>query len=229
MSGVDKKTKKDILAHYTRLVKEHGDSVHSLGYKAVEQQEKRFTLAADIEAIEENSSILDVGSGLGHFCQFMRRYGWKGPYTGVDFNPDMITAARKKNPGERFVCKDILDFNEEHDYVFSNGTFEDDFEFAKRKKYVEKVIKKMFSLTRRALAFDVFSNRVDFKGTNAFYADPRWLLEFCYTLTERLKLRSDSRRYEIMMYLYKKTDKDRFHIYHHWSPIKPEIISWKAH
>lgn len=222
---MDEKSKIEMTKHYSDLLRMHGPTKEAMVYSSEEQQNKRYALLADVEVIAKESSILDVGCGLGYLCGFLRRYGWKGRYTGIDINPDMILAAKKRLPKDNFICIDILteEFTEQFDYVFCGATVQHKPKYSNPNEYLEQMVKKMFSCAKKALAFDVFSSRVDYMNEDRLYVDPAHLLNFCYTLTTRVVLRNDARPYEIMLYLYKKVSKNALNIYRDWTPKQPSI------
>lgn len=223
---MDKKSKLQMNKHYSKLLKKHGGTIEALAYKANEQQNKRFSLLTDIGPIPYKSSVLDVGCGLGHLCNFLRNCGWQGTYTGLDINSDMIAAAKTRLPKDNFICTDLLTdkFSDKYDYVFCAATLEHKPKYSSSDIYLKKMVEKMFSLAKKALAFDVFSVKCDYTDEDKLYADPLYLLNFCYTLTKRLVLRNDCRPYELMMYLYKEVSTDKFNIYRHWKTVPPRII-----
>lgn len=212
--------------YYSGLLKENGSGIGALNYKTKEQQLYRFALLTAIEGIPSHSSVLDVGCGLGHLCDYLRAQGWRGSYTGVDINPDMVAAGKDRLPEDNLVCADILDggFTGAFDYVFCGATVQHKPKFGDPVEYLDQMVEAMFRMTRKGLAFDVFSNRVDFKDPITLYVDPAHLLNFCYSLSSRLAFKNDFRPYEIMVYLYKDAAQDDLHIFKEWSPSSPEII-----
>ncbi|MFA5147162.1 MAG: class I SAM-dependent methyltransferase [Candidatus Omnitrophota bacterium] len=222
---MDEKSKREMNTYYSGRLKEYGPTKEALVYRSDRQQTDRYALLADIEPMAKESSLLDVGCGLGFLCDYLRSYGWKGKYTGIDINPDMIKASQKRLPKDNFLCKDILTerFDEQYDYVFCAATVQLRPTNGDPVEYMQAMVKKMFSLTRGALAFDVFSGRVDYQDKDKLYVDPARLLDFCYTLTRRVVLRNDTRPYELMMYLYRKAEKDDANRFVHWMTRTPQI------
>ena len=223
---MDKQSRIAMTEQYSNLLEIHGATPEAIVYQCPEQQIARYNLMADVEPIAANSSIMDVGCGLGYFGEYLRKYGWKGSYTGLDINPDMIEAARKRLPQEEFVCVDILseEFEQHSDYVFCGATIQHRPKYVDPKKYLEQMVAKMFSLADRALVFDVFSGRADYYDDDKLYANPGELLEFCYTLTGRVVVRNDCRPYELMVYLFKDERANDLNIYSSWSQRSPRIV-----
>ena len=223
---MDKKSKAEMIQHYSTLLSKHGPTKEALVYKAVEQQYSRYAALTSLQPIPGHSSVLDVGCGLGDLSEYLRGRGWIGKYTGIDINPDMITAAKKRLPQETFLCVDILEdeFEVSYDYVFCGATVQHRPKYADPEQYLFSMVRKMFALAKRGLAFDVFSNRVDYMDADMLYVDPMKLLAFCYTLTTRLTLRNDCRPYEIMVYLFNEEAKNELNIYSDWKISEPTII-----
>lgn len=224
---MDEKSKVEMNAYYANRLKEYGPTKEALVYRSQAQQDDRYAMLADMEPIAEDSSILDVGCGLGFFCDYLRKHGWKGKYTGLDINQDLINACKKRLPNDSFLCKDILTekFDEQYDYVVCAATVQLRPKYGDHVEYVHNMVKKMFSLTKKALAFDVFSGRVEYMDIEKVYMDPLQLLEFCYSLTRRVILRNDHRPYELMMYLYKNTSKGEINEYTNWIYRPPRIMN----
>lgn len=223
---MDEKSRQEMDGLYSALADKYGDSLEALKYRKPDHQEKRFALMAAIEPIAKEASVLDIGCGLGHFCDFLRKYGWQGKYTGIDVSAGMVATAAKRLPDGNLVCRDILndDFKEEHDYVFCGATIQIKPAYAEPLRYLKQMVAKMFSLSKKGLAFDVFSGRVDYQDEDKLYICPKDLLDFCYSLTGRVTLRNDARPYEVMAYLYKEQDKDEFNVYNSWISSEPKII-----
>ena len=223
---MDLKSRQAMDGLYSALADKYGDSLEALKYRKLDHQSKRFSLMAAIEPIGRETSVLDVGCGLGHFCDFLRKYGWQGKYTGIDVSKGMVETAAKRLSKDSFICCDILndDFNQEHDYVFCGATIQIKPAYVEPSQYLEQMVKKMFTLAKKGLAFDIFSDRVDYRDEDKLYVDPNHLLNFCYGLTGRVTLRNDARPYEVMAYLYKEQNKDEFNVYTDWKISEPRII-----
>lgn len=222
---MDLKSRAEMNEYYSALLQKHGPKLASLKYTCKAQQIDRFHLLASIEPIMQADSVLDIGCGLGHLCEYLRGAGWKGSYTGIDINPTMIKYSKERLPEDTFLCRDIFvdELPVDCDYVFCGATLQHRPKFENSKDYLEKMIKKMFGLARKGLAFDVFSNRVDFRDPLNLYVGPDDLLNFCYTLTKRVSLMSHYRPYEVMIYMYKGDRKISGKVYENWSAPTPTI------
>ena len=212
---MDSASKEDMNLYYSGLLKKYGATKEAVAYKKEIQQLNRYGALANIEPISRCSSVLDVGCGLGYFANFLSDNGWQGTYTGIDINPELVDVAGKRFTKGKFLCMDLLTdtLDEKYDYVFCGATLQHKPKYDDPLPYLEKMIARMFSLTKRGLGFDVFSDRVDYKRDVSLYVSPSYLLEFCYGLTQRLVFRNDLRPYEIMIYMYKDVSKDSLNTY----------------
>mgnify|MGYP001232554218 CR=1 FL=1 len=142
----------------------------------------------------------------------------------------MKTVLKKRLPKDTLICGDILadprdgGFTGEFDYVFCGATVQHKPKFVDPLEYLESMIAVMFRMAKKGLAFDVFSNRVDFEDPITLYVDPAHLLDYCYSLSSRLTFKNDFRPYEIMVYLYKQADQDDLHIFKDWTSSEPKIV-----
>ena len=204
---MNKKSKNQIVDYYSRLVGKYGDDKKSLGRdKDNSLQARKFGFFEDIIKNDPNSSVLDIGCGLGHLCDFLRLRGWKGKYYGIDITSLMVQCAKKRLPNETFQCLDILTdrFEQKFDYVASIATLQHKPMYDEDPLvYLKEMIGKAYSLSNKALVFDVFSDRGDFFEKDHLYVQPAELLKYCYSLTSVLTLKNDYKSYQIMMFLYK--------------------------
>lgn len=193
--------------YYGRLLNEHGISRKALGLGLEDgvQQRQKFILASKVCEVSTDASILDIGTGLGHLCDFFREHGWLGNFTGIDINLNMVEAARKRLPNDTFLCTDILcdDYSELHDHVFCISAVQHKPVYENPHIYLKKMVTKMFDLARKSLVFDVFSDRGDYYEEDNLYISPNELLDLCYRLTNKLVLRNDFKPFQIMMILFK--------------------------
>lgn len=126
----------------------------------------------------------------------------------------MVSAGKERLPHEEFASVDVMtdEFYGEFDYVICGATLEHRPKFEDPSKYVKVILTKMFKLSWKALTFDIFSSRIDYKDDEKLYFEPDHLLNFCYTLTNRVVLRNDYRPFELVFCLFKGLSKPSEHI-----------------
>src|SRR5207237_289120 len=110
-------------------------------------------------------------------------------YTGVDFAPAMIEAARLRHPELNLILTDALDSDSElpeSDYVLASGLF----------SYVDEdtwreAVPRLYGICRRAFAFNVLNRLSPEADPDGFALDPDEALAYCRTLAPESRLRTD--------------------------------------
>jgi trans-aconitate methyltransferase len=193
--------KQRINDYYQRCLGRHGvDSAEALSWSSQNAQQIRFQVLTQVGDLR-GKSILDVGSGLGDLYAFLQKTVGDFDYLGIDLVPDLVTAARAKYPQARFENQDILDFNDpKFDYVLSSGVMS--FKVPQHFEKYFAMIKKMFSLTRLGLAFNMLDRRghVDNELYAAYNAGE--IEAFCRTLTPKVNLVTGYSPQDFTLFLY---------------------------
>lgn len=199
---------KRVIDYFEKCLAEHGDSARGVDYNGQESQFQRFEILAEIASLQD-TSLLDVGCGLGHFYKFLCTRGIRlASYRGVDISPAMIAVAEKAYPVE-FAVEDILALDDPqptYDYVISCGMFHLKAENSDQEwgEFCRSMITRMYALARRGVAFNMMTDYVDYRLDRLYYANPLEFFEYCRkNLTRRLQLRHDYPLYEFTIYLYK--------------------------
>ena len=68
----------------------------------------RFELAVDPWDFDEIESLLDLGSGVGDLCGYLRATGRAVDYTGVDSRAEAVEQAREAYPDGEFLERDLF-------------------------------------------------------------------------------------------------------------------------
>lgn len=186
--------------YYDSLVAKFGDSHKACDYGSEQSQKIKFEVlqqflpAKDIE-------VLDVGCGTGEFYSYLLENVQLSHYEGIDLSQSMIDICRTKHQKIPFMKKNILDLDQEFDFVIANGIFyliqENSI------KEMQKIITRMFKLAKKGTAFNSLSAWAPQKQSEEFFADPLQILEFCAKLTPRLTLRHDYLPHDFTIYMYK--------------------------
>ncbi|MCV6608419.1 MAG: class I SAM-dependent methyltransferase [Campylobacterales bacterium] len=120
--------------------------------------------------------VLDIGSGLGDFYNYLHAKNIKCRYTGYDIVDEFILEAKKRYRNAHFENRNIL-MNRSHerfDYVFSSGLFA----FGNT-TFFQEMIKEALSISRFGYAFNVYKPEYD---DDFFSVDVEDVLRFCKTL-----------------------------------------------
>jgi SAM-dependent methyltransferase len=191
-----------IASFYDGLVAQYGHHPRAADYGRVESQRIKFEVLSQI-LVPEDRKLLDVGCGFADYARFLSEKGHSVEYVGVDLSPKMIEEARAASPGLDLRVANILDDHSlgTFDVVNANGIFyllgEDAWAL------MQELVRRMFSLATRVLAFNSLSSWAPDQEPGEFYADPARVLDFCRTLSTRATLRHDYHRRDFTIFLYR--------------------------
>ena len=116
----------------------------------------------------------------------------------------MIKESKKKFPKINFIQGTIDRLNimsQNFDYIIASGIFV----YIKNNsdRYMKKTISKMYSLSKKGIAFNSLSSFSLKKNKNEFYANPSDMFNFCKNLSSRVVLRHDYHDNDFTIYMYK--------------------------
>lgn len=197
-----------VVEHYEEQLRRHGPSARGMDWKDSASQSLRFDVL--IDGLElAGAKIHDVGAGAGHFYDFLRDRALDVGYSGSDLSSDMVEAARRRHPNAEFVHRDILDLDgdsgERFDYLFCSGLFHVKLDCPDPEwgAFVETAVRRMYERCDVAIAFNMMSNRVDYRAAELYYSDPEAMRSFCEQLGGRVILRHDYPLYEYTVHVFK--------------------------
>ena len=154
-------------------------------------------------------SLLDVGCGYGGLLTHAVNKGLAFRYTGIDVAENMIKWATANVPDARFVQGDILthEFGQAFDYVVCNGILTQKLQVPglEMDRYAARLIRRMFELCRKGVAFNVMTTKVNHFANNLYYRNPAELFSWCLSeITPYVRLDHAYPLYEFTMYLYRE-------------------------
>lgn len=196
--------------HYEACFARHGDTHKGVDWPNAEDARTRYRVMTQVVRDKGPLDIVDLGCGLGHFLDFLRDNGRTDlRYSGLDISPVFIEACRRKYPGVRFDCADVLE-NETAmppaDYVVMNGVFTErcgigyDAMFA----FMTAVLTVAFRSARKGIAFNMMSKHVDWERDDLFHVPYDDIARFVIgNLSRHHMVRADYGLYEYTVYVYK--------------------------
>jgi len=188
---------------HKKLYKEHGNNIKSLDWSE-ESQWKRFEVLASIGKWN-NKTVLDVGCGFGDFlsCLYTQE-GLFQPknYVGIDVMNEFVEAAKKKYPFGEFRNTDIIDINDNFDYVIASGIF-----YLPSNDWVERtsnILQKMFNLCNIGIGANFLSALSPNQKDGRYYADPSYVLVNTMNfISKKVILRHDYLPNDFTVFVYK--------------------------
>lgn len=180
-----------------------GDSPRTLDLSP-EGQSGRFAVLSEIGDIS-NKRILELGSGLGHFYEYLCAHFGGVRYTGYDFSPKFVEYARAKYPNAVFEIRDVLaePLEGSYDYVVCSGIH--NLETGSNDKDMDQLMTKAWGAATEGVALSMLSQYADRKEEGRHYYDPRRVLSRALQLTRYVVLRQDYMPHDFTVYLYRKT------------------------
>lgn len=199
--------------HYRQKFLEYGATSRGVDWggndwAAVLRQNNMLGLIED--PVKKKSSILDVGCGYGALADIIKEKQLNLTYTGIDIVGEMIAEAKNRHPSNTFICGDFMKTElAQYDYVICNGILTQKLTTStlSMNHFANKLIKKMFSVCKQGVAFNIMTTFVNFQKDNLYYRNPAELMAWCMSeLTPHVKIDCAYELwYEYTVYLYKRS------------------------
>ena len=211
-----RKITKDLHDHYRNTFLNHGPTSRGVDWGDKEwaaelRQTKMLEVIKDLP--KQPISLLDVGCGYGALAQTIKKCSININYSGIDVVEDMVQEAKKRNPDYSFKSVDFFEMDLGcYDYVVCNGilTQKKSASTSEMNLYAQDLIKKMFSICKYGIAFNVMNTHVNFFKDNLYYRNPSELMAWCQSeITTHLRIDcAYDLWYEYTVYLYKTANQN---------------------
>jgi SAM-dependent methyltransferase len=209
---MDDQDRAETVEKYRKGYAEHGYSPKTLGWDKGRQDIRFEVLLSFFEF--RGKSILDIGCGFGDLNRVLsRENGDSYQYLGIDLVGELINEGRRHYPQEniRFLNADFLEFQfkENFDIIVASGIFNHKFDSGENDLFVERVLKKAWSLSTEGFAFDFLSDKVDYRYDHTYHNNPGRILELAYGLSRNVSIRNDYMPFEFCLHVGKDDSFDR--------------------
>ena len=202
----------EIVTHYEACLERHGDTHLGVDWPRKEDVTKRYRIMLElVRESEDKVSLLDFGCGAAHLYDYIINKGLtKIDYYGLDISEKFIALCKNKHPNTAFYCADILSNSSvvpNVDYIIMNGVFTEKQSMSHEEMtlYFQSMLKKVFPLARKGLAFNVMSKQVDWEREDLFHLPLDEMASFVTKCIGRhFVVRNDYGLYEYTVYLYHK-------------------------
>ena len=203
------------LVHFTETcLDRYGDCYLGVGWtKRQEDADTRYRVMLDVLAGERcwPATLLDFGCGASHLYEYLKAHQRADIiYSGLDVSPKFLALSRGKFPHLTFYELDLLEDDGDlpmFDYVVMNGVFtvKRDLSFEAMLDYFQRLVLRVFAKTRKGLAFNVMSKRVDWEREDLFHLPFETLASFlAQEVSRHFIIRHDYGLYEYTTYVYRE-------------------------
>src|SRR5438270_200433 len=122
---------------------------------------------------------------------FLQKNNLDTDYTGIDIVPEFITKAQdrfKNTEKVTFEHKDITSLPDipQFDYILASGALS--FKVADNKNYYFGIIKKMFTLAKYGVAFNMLNETIHVDDETYAAYDANEVADFCKTFCDRVEI-----------------------------------------
>jgi 2-polyprenyl-3-methyl-5-hydroxy-6-metoxy-1,4-benzoquinol methylase len=199
------------LNYYNRILNKHGNNFKGMNWSSKKSQYIRFEKLLKISKLE-NKSIHDLGCGNAELLNVLKikKIKFKN-YLGSDLSNKMIQLCNerfKKNKRIKFESFDILKKKNlyKYDYVITSGIFnvKNSIHETYWKKYVFKVIKKMFLSCKCGIGLNFLTFDTTFREKKLFYMSLDDLVKFLRKkISKKIVINHDYDLWEFTVFIYK--------------------------
>ena len=175
---------------YDRAVLESSTSSERVLWNDPQKQYLRFNEIAHFMPDLQRSDIkiLDFGCGNGEFLKYLNALGFRGTYTGIDINMNLLEEARRRYPLGNFRHLDILSKEiEMHDIAVISGVFNID--VGQGLEFVRDILLRLSRFTSHRLIFNAITTYVSRRDSGFFYLSPSDSIEIASSIGGRFEMR----------------------------------------
>jgi len=184
--------------YYQRLLAEHGTSPQALAYRDMETQDERFVRMERLWEHEAGPYLVhEIGCGLGHMGEYIRRQHPLATYSGTDVLDEFVEHCRKTFTPGPFFNRDVIRHPpaDRYDFVVLSGTFNGRLETspAEWQTFIHDMMAAMYRMCTKAIGVNFLTS----------YADPEFMKGYLHYQPEAdifdYSMRNLSRHVELDM------------------------------
>ncbi|WGR92936.1 class I SAM-dependent methyltransferase [Bradyrhizobium sp. ISRA443] len=174
----------EVAQYYSAKLLEHGPTSRGVDWNGPESHQLRHRQFLRLLADIPDASIIDLGCGFGDFLSFLRRAGFRGPFTGYDVAPEMIEKARELHSDHGGQSWHVGATPEGvFDFAIASGIFNvkgntPDEDWA---DYINRTLDVLAQASRIGFGFNILSLSSDpeRRRPHLYYANPAGMLDHC--------------------------------------------------
>lgn len=202
--------KQKIIQRYRNRVEQHSHGAAALG-EPKNRQAFYFSGLLRADGFTPDDSLLDIGCGYGDLRSFLQSKGWRGKYTGIDINPELVAEGRRRYPDAVLLVQDIQKENprEVFDWCASFGVLTSKTEKVSYLDHADEMLGLMWESCHKGLVFNILSPLADY--THTVHTRPAFadVLKIISKLTNRFTIYHDYMPFEYLVCAYKDNEINR--------------------
>ncbi|MCD8363571.1 MAG: class I SAM-dependent methyltransferase [Lachnospiraceae bacterium] len=160
--------------------------------------------------------LCDAGCGFGDINGYLRRLGFQSySYIGLDVVDAFMEDGRQRygNENVRYLKRNFINedlSNLQFDYAVSSQTFTIPYSDTNENyEVIFEAVERLFRQCRKGVSFNFFTDQGDYQRPDAAYHNPSRLLEFAYSLSNRVVLDNACFPYECTLTILKDTERKK--------------------
>lgn len=195
-----------IIARHKSSLFQYGTDPRALYWQDAHVQTLRFEVLLQC-GIQSGDSILDVGCGLADLKHYMDAQGLDVNYTGIDLSPDLLEAARQREPSLQLFAGDIFDFNpaeQAYDWVLLSGALNEPLD--DNGEYLHRCLPRLYASAGKGLAFNLLNADYPWPEKDWYHLQawpPAEILKQLKTLSTHLSYRDDYLPTDVSYFLWR--------------------------
>jgi SAM-dependent methyltransferase len=197
--------------YYTKCFADHGASARGVDWHNSESLTHHYDkILAVIRPDQAGGrvSLLDIGCGYGGLLDRAKERGLDVEYSGIDLVEEMTAYGARRHPDAQFARADFLNFDpgRRFDYVVANGVLTEklDVSILEFGRFARRMIRRMFDLADKGIAFNMMTSYVNFTAANLYYQNPSDIISYCAAeLSTKWVMDHGYDYYDFTMYVYR--------------------------
>ena len=150
--------------YYSEVVLRHGVSAQGVHWNSQKTQYKRFEILLEMLAMDEHTSLVDVGCGFADLYLYLKEKKMKfGRYIGLEMMESMVKEASQRVPCEIRVSDVLSDPLPEADYYVCSGAMNI---LTRDETYL--FIRRCLASSKKAFVFNLLEGKDDSMVYNYF-------------------------------------------------------------
>lgn len=191
-----------VIERYESRIQKYGVSLESLNSGDDKKQKERCF--AHLGCINSDSSILDIGSGLGYFYLFLKEQKINFTYTGYDIVGEYVDFCQKNYKDASFEQRNIFEngISQKYDSIIMSQVLNNRYSSSDNFQVMCQAIQLAYNHSNHSVSIDMMSSYVDFENPELYYYQPEEIFKFAKSLTKKVKLLHDYRPFEFCIQLF---------------------------